>query len=124
MNGWHETYNDEPGPGVVCGHLRMIANPPAPADPPDACKECLREGTTWVELRECLVSGVTSCCESSPRRHVFAHYQQTRRRARGPRSAQGSNDSSAVTATRLPNRTSRSWFQRTGGGQGWGKTPA
>ena len=78
MNGWHETYNDEPGPGVVCRHLRMIANPSAPGDPPDACKECLREGTTWVELRRCLVCGVTSCCESSPRRHVFAHYQQTR----------------------------------------------
>jgi hypothetical protein len=77
VNGWHETYNDEPGPGVVCGHLRMIATPPVPADPADACKECLRENTTWVELRRCLVCGVNSCCESSPRRHVLAHYQQT-----------------------------------------------
>jgi monovalent cation/hydrogen antiporter len=77
VNGWHETYNDQPGPGVFCGHLRMIATPSAPADPPDACGECLREGTAWVELRRCLVCGVTTCCESSPRRHVFAHYQRT-----------------------------------------------
>jgi monovalent cation/hydrogen antiporter len=77
MNGWHETYNDEPGPDVVCGHLKMIASPPLPADPPDACQQCLLEGTTWVELRTCLVCGVTGCCESSPRQHSLAHYQQT-----------------------------------------------
>jgi hypothetical protein len=57
MNGWHETCNDEPGPDVVCGHLGMIASPPAAADPPDACGDCLREGSTWVELRRCLVGG-------------------------------------------------------------------
>ncbi|HSZ99941.1 MAG TPA: UBP-type zinc finger domain-containing protein [Streptosporangiaceae bacterium] len=48
MNGWHETYNDFPGPDVVCGHLRR-----------------------------CLVCGQTRCCESSPRRHATAHYEQT-----------------------------------------------
>jgi hypothetical protein len=67
MNGWHETYNDEPGPDVVCGHLEMIAIPPVPADPPDACPDCVAEGSTWVQLRRCLVCGRTSCCESSPR---------------------------------------------------------
>lgn len=77
MNGWHETYNDEPGPDVVCGHLYLIAIPPAPADPPDACGDCLREGSTWVELRRCLVCGQTGCCESSPRRHSFGHFQRT-----------------------------------------------
>lgn len=77
MNGWHETYNDEPGPDVVCGHLFMIAVPPAPADPADACADCLREGTTWVELRRCLVCGSTGCCESSPRSHALGHYQRT-----------------------------------------------
>lgn len=66
MNGWHETYNDFPGPDVVCGHLQTIAVPPAPADPPDACRDCLTEGTTWVELRRCLVCGQTRCCESIP----------------------------------------------------------
>jgi monovalent cation/hydrogen antiporter len=77
MNGWHETYNDEPGLGVVCGHLHMIAVPPAPPDPPDACGDCLIEGTTWVELRRCLVCGRTSCCQSSPRRHADAHFART-----------------------------------------------
>jgi hypothetical protein len=77
MNGWHETWNDEPGPDVVCGHLVAIANPPVPADPPAACKECLLEGTTWVELRRCLVCGHTGCCESSPRRHANGHFLQT-----------------------------------------------
>jgi len=77
VNGWHETYNDEPGPDVVCGHLAMIATPPARADPPDGCGECLRQGTTWVELRRCLVCGETSCCESSPGRHSLGHYQLT-----------------------------------------------
>jgi len=76
MNGWHETYNDYPGPDVVCGHLATIAVPPGP-DPAVACVDCLREGTMWVELRRCLVCGETRCCESSPRRHGRAHYDQT-----------------------------------------------
>ncbi|MCW2549811.1 MAG: zinc finger, UBP-type [Mycobacterium sp.] len=75
MNGWHETWNDQPGSrAVICGHLETIAVPPAPADPPAACKECLLEGTKWVELRRCLVCGHTGCCESSPRRHADAHF--------------------------------------------------
>jgi hypothetical protein len=74
---WHETYNDFPGPDVVCGHLVTIAAQPAPADAPDACLDCLAEGTTWVELRKCLVCGQIRCCESSPRRHTTAHFQQT-----------------------------------------------
>ena len=65
MNGWHEAYNDFPGPDVMCGHLIMIAVPSAPADPPAACQACLDEGTTWVQLRRCLVCGQTNCCESS-----------------------------------------------------------
>jgi len=48
VNGWHETYNDFPGPDVVCG-----------------------------QLRRCLVCGQTRCCESSARRHATAHYEQT-----------------------------------------------
>ena len=77
MNGWHEAYNDFPGPAVLCGHLFMIAVPPAPADAPTACQACLDEGTTWVELRRCLVCGQTNCCESSPRRHTLSHFEKT-----------------------------------------------
>jgi Zn-finger in ubiquitin-hydrolases and other protein len=77
VNGWHETYNDYPGPDVVCGHLGTIAPRPALADATDACRDCLVEGTTWVELRRCLVCGQIRCCESSPRRHATAHFDQT-----------------------------------------------
>jgi uncharacterized UBP type Zn finger protein len=77
MNGWHETNKDEPGPDAICGHLRLIASPPAPADPPDACQECLIEGTTWVSLRRCLVCGHTGCCESSLRQHADGHFRRT-----------------------------------------------
>jgi monovalent cation/hydrogen antiporter len=76
VNGWHESYNDFPGPDVICGHLDTIAVPPGP-DSAVTCPDCLREGTTWVELRRCLVCGQTRCCESSPRRHAVAHYEQT-----------------------------------------------
>jgi len=55
----------------------MIAVPPARPDPPAACQDCLDEGTTWVKLRRCLVCGRTTCCESSPRRHVLSHFEQT-----------------------------------------------
>lgn len=75
MNGWHEAWDEMSGLAVVCGHLAMIATPPAQPDPPDACKECLVEGTTWVELRRCLVCGHTGCCESSPRQHGLLHFQ-------------------------------------------------
>jgi CPA1 family monovalent cation:H+ antiporter len=77
MNGWHETYNDMPGPDIVCGHLTAIASPPAAPDPPHACGDCLVEGSTWVELRQCLVCGRINCCDSSPRRHATRHFEQT-----------------------------------------------
>jgi CPA1 family monovalent cation:H+ antiporter len=38
------------------------------------CEDCLREGTTWVHLRECLTCGHVGCCDSSPRRHARAHW--------------------------------------------------
>lgn len=77
MHGWHEAENDEPGEDVVCGHLTAISDPPKPADPASACGDCLDEGTTWVELRTCLICGRTSCCDSSPRRHATGHFLHT-----------------------------------------------
>ena len=77
MNGWHETWDDQPGQDVVCGHLLTIAVPPADADPATACRQCLREGTRWVELRRCLVCGHTGCCESSAPQHARAHFVAT-----------------------------------------------
>jgi monovalent cation/hydrogen antiporter len=77
VNGWHAAYNDLRGQGVVCGHLAEITQPPVVPDPENACRECLVEGTTWVELRRCLTCGHTGCCESSLRRHATDHYRQT-----------------------------------------------
>jgi Zn-finger in ubiquitin-hydrolases and other protein len=59
-----------------CGHLDEVR-----AERPTAvegCEDCLREGTTWVHLRLCLVCGHVRCCDSSPRRHATAHWTSTR----------------------------------------------
>jgi hypothetical protein len=39
----------------------------------DGCEECLRMGTPWVHLRQCLTCGHVGCCDSSPMRHARAH---------------------------------------------------
>ncbi|MGH8931601.1 MAG: UBP-type zinc finger domain-containing protein [Egibacteraceae bacterium] len=41
------------------------------------CEDCLREGTQWVHLRECLACGYVGCCDNSPRRHATAHWRAT-----------------------------------------------
>jgi Na+/H+ antiporter len=41
------------------------------------CGDCLREGTAWVALRQCLECGNVACCDSSPRRHATAHFHDT-----------------------------------------------
>jgi monovalent cation/hydrogen antiporter len=40
------------------------------------CGDCLREGTAWVALRQCLECGSIGCCDSSPRRHATAHFHE------------------------------------------------
>jgi CPA1 family monovalent cation:H+ antiporter len=40
------------------------------------CVDCLREGTAWVALRQCLACGNIGCCDSSPRRHATAHFRE------------------------------------------------
>ncbi len=52
-------------------HLRLVR----PVGPPRAtgCEECLRLGTPWVHLRQCLTCGEILCCDSSPMRHARAH---------------------------------------------------
>jgi len=58
-----------------CGHLGEIrAVEPSTTE---GCEDCLREGTRWVHLRECLVCGHVGCCDSSPRRHATAHWHAT-----------------------------------------------
>lgn len=37
------------------------------------CQECVKIGSTWVNLRTCQACGVTLCCNSSPNRHSSKH---------------------------------------------------
>lgn len=61
-----------------CEHLKNLtkANFPRPRTP-DGCEECLKEGTTWVELRECMTCGHVGCCDSSPGKHATKHFHDT-----------------------------------------------
>jgi CPA1 family monovalent cation:H+ antiporter len=52
--------------GELCEHLENLTDTDFPAPrTPGACEECLREGTHWVELRECRTCGHVGCCDSS-----------------------------------------------------------
>ena len=62
---------------AACAHLRAAPYEATP-DTPGVCGDCLREGTTWVHLRECLACGHVACCDSSPRRHSRLHYGAAR----------------------------------------------
>ena len=41
------------------------------------CAECVKAGTRWVHLRECLVCGHVGCCDSSPGKHATKHNHAT-----------------------------------------------
>ena len=56
-------------------HLAIIRPVSAPAR--RACAECLKSGTPWVHLRQCLTCGQVGCCDSSPMRHARAHAATT-----------------------------------------------
>ena len=62
----------------ICQHLAGLsaASFPPPTTP-DACEDCLREGTQWVGLRLCRDCGHVGCCDSSPRRHATRHFHAT-----------------------------------------------
>jgi CPA1 family monovalent cation:H+ antiporter len=55
----------------------LTAFPPVETAEEPECDECLREGTTWVALRQCLGCGSVGCCDSSPRRHATVHFHDT-----------------------------------------------
>lgn len=61
----------------TCEHLKgLTAKDFPPPKTPDACEECLAEGTKWVALRECRC-GHVGCCDSSPGKHATHHFKQT-----------------------------------------------
>jgi monovalent cation/hydrogen antiporter len=47
------------------------------ADTEHVCEDCVREGTRWVHLRQCMVCGHVGCCDSSPSRHATKHFHET-----------------------------------------------
>jgi CPA1 family monovalent cation:H+ antiporter len=61
----------------ACEHLRDAPRVVA-ARTPQGCEECLRDGTTWVHLRLCLLCGHVGCCDSSVGRHATEHFHETR----------------------------------------------
>jgi CPA1 family monovalent cation:H+ antiporter len=59
-----------------CEHLRSEPLVAVPSTP-DGCQDCLAMGEhAWVSLRMCLRCGHVGCCDSSPRRHASAHYDE------------------------------------------------
>ena len=42
------------------------------------CEECLKIGSYWVRLRECLVCGNVACCDASPNKHATKHFKTTK----------------------------------------------
>jgi monovalent cation/hydrogen antiporter len=61
--------------GDSCADL--LASPAIETVAEPECGDCLREGTTWVALRQCLRCGNVGCCDSSPRRHATRHFRET-----------------------------------------------
>jgi uncharacterized UBP type Zn finger protein len=63
---------------TTCEHLSGLSSSsfPPPATP-NACEDCLREGTRWVALRLCRECGHVGCCDSSPGRHATRHFHAT-----------------------------------------------
>ena len=58
-----------------CSHLAdVVAVPPHSL----GCEECLKSGTTWVQLRLCLSCGHVGCCDSSPGKHATKHFHHTK----------------------------------------------
>lgn len=59
----------------VCAHLKEITSLKV-ADKL-VCEECVKQGSDWMHLRTCQTCGVTLCCDSSPMKHMTAHYHST-----------------------------------------------
>lgn len=56
----------------TCEHVLALP-PEVTPHTTEGCEDCLKIGSTWVHLRECLSCGHIGCCDSSPNRHARAH---------------------------------------------------
>ncbi|UYM06211.1 Na+/H+ antiporter [Solicola gregarius] len=59
-----------------CEDLRTYVDAPRPRTP-EGCEQCLKEGMSWVHLRECMVCGYIGCCDSSPGTHATKHWEES-----------------------------------------------
>jgi len=63
---------------LTCQHLKEAGEPAPQAAFADGCPECVVDGySDWVHLRLCLTCGTVACCDSSPRRHMSKHHEDT-----------------------------------------------
>lgn len=59
----------------TCAHITQITTIKQPAN--YECSECVKHGGEWMHLRTCQTCGITLCCDSSPNKHMTAHYHET-----------------------------------------------
>lgn len=59
----------------VCEHIQSIEQVKQPEK--RVCEECVKGGGRWLHLRTCQTCGVTLCCDSSPMKHMTAHFHAT-----------------------------------------------
>ena len=76
MTSWVAAANPRGGPtDSECAHLSTVAE--VQPSTTEGCEDCLREGSRWMHLRECLECGHVGCCDNSPRKHATAHWHAT-----------------------------------------------
>ncbi|MDJ0393362.1 Na+/H+ antiporter [Rhodococcus sp. G-MC3] len=61
-------------PGLECDELDRYPVGEIVSD--GTCHECIRDGTEWVALRQCLECGHVACCDSSPKQHATVHFHE------------------------------------------------
>jgi hypothetical protein len=61
---------------ATCTHLGTI-DMTLPREPGPGCVECLKIGSRWVHLRQCMQCGIVACCDDSPMRHASKHNAAT-----------------------------------------------
>ena len=63
---------------MTCQHLKDAAGATPRSPYEGGCPECVHDGyQDWVHLRVCLDCGYVGCCDSSPRRHMSRHHEET-----------------------------------------------
>ncbi len=59
----------------VCDHIKDLK--PIKVADDLVCEICVKHDGFWVHLRTCQTCGITLCCDSSPMKHMTAHYHAT-----------------------------------------------